>query len=68
MKVTKTAGICYECKKEFKDGYEINFKGRVFNKIKLCSCCASGLYSLLASGFVPKSPLNINNKKNSQTL
>ncbi len=66
MKVTKTTGICYECKKEFKEGYEINFNKKFFNKVRLCSCCACSLYSNFASVFVPKSPKNINIRTNKE--
>lgn len=63
MIVSRVSGICCECKSVFKDGYEITLNKKVFNKIKMCCCCASTLYSKFASEFVPKSPQNINNKK-----
>lgn len=59
MEVIKSSGICYDCKKNFENGFEISFNRKAFNRIKLCSCCACSMYSLLATTFVPKSPKNI---------
>lgn len=63
MEITKTSGVCFECKKIFDEGFLISFNRKFFLKLKLCSCCATKLYLGLANSFVPKSPKNIINKQ-----
>lgn len=63
MEIIKTSGTCVDCRKNFEDGFELDFNKKIFYKPKLCSCCACKLYLNLAGSFVPKSPRNIINRQ-----
>lgn len=62
MKISKNSGVCQECKKIFRDGFEIVLDRKLFSKTSLCTCCASKLYGQLGKAFIPKSLTNINSR------
>ena len=47
-------GVCFNCKKFFDSGIEIDFNKKFFNNYKLCLSCAKSLFLGLSQEFVPK--------------
>ena len=47
-------GMCFNCKKIFENGIEIDFNKKFFNNYKLCFACAQKLFVNLSKEFVPK--------------
>ena len=46
--------VCFNCKKVFDDGFEIDFDKKFFNNYKFCKNCAKSLMLGLNKNFVPK--------------
>ena len=50
--------VCFNCKRTFDVGVEIDFDKKFFNTHKLCKSCAKSLYVGLGKTFVPKAIKN----------